>query len=361
MQRQSKAMNDDRRSPHITALGLIAIILFAASLYWLRVLVAPMAFSLFLMALVWPVYQHRMLKGKRALRVLALVIAVLLVLIATSAILLLMGYGVRVVVDGLSQYGPRAQETYYSIGMWVEERGIAFWPTAGDPFSLSQVFHLLHETVMRINAIIGFMALSLIFLILGLLEANDMQRRLPHALGEDVAGRLLSACHALGWKFRRYMLVRSVVSFLTGILTWLFALLTGLDLAIAWGILAFALNYIPFLGSILAVFPPVIFAVVQFDSWQDPALILLGMTLIQFSIGNLLDPKLEGHALAISPISVVFSIFFWGMLWGIPGAFMGVPLLIAIVTICHHFHDTCWITRMLTPGGRKTSHSSTWR
>ncbi|WP_444679112.1 AI-2E family transporter [Halomonas sp. E19] len=155
--------------------------------------------------------------------------------------------------------------------------------------------------MLRINAIMGFVALTLIFLILGLLEASAFQHRLPHALGADAADRLLRAFHILGWKFRRYMLVRTAVSVLTGLLTWLFALMAGLDFAITWGILAFALNYIPFIGSILAVFPPVLFAIVQFESWQTPALVLLGMTLIQFSIGNLLDPRLEGRALAVSP------------------------------------------------------------
>lgn len=95
---------------------MIAIILIVAALYWLRVLAAPMAFSLFLMALVWPVHQHRAFKGRRALRGLALIVSVLLVLITTAAVLLLIGSGARIVADGLSQYGTRAQETYHAIG-----------------------------------------------------------------------------------------------------------------------------------------------------------------------------------------------------------------------------------------------------
>jgi AI-2 transport protein TqsA len=189
----------------------------------------------------------------------------------------------------------------------------------------------------------------LIFLIMGLLEANAFRRRLPHALGADAAERLLMAFHELGWKFRRYMLIRSAVSVLTGLLTWLFAVLVGLEFAVVWGILAFALNYIPFVGSILAVFPPVVFAVVQFDSWQAPLLVLTGMVLIQFSIGNFIDPRLEGRALALSPFAVILAIFFWGIIWGVPGAFMGVPLTIALATICSHFHGACWVTRLLTP------------
>lgn len=73
------------------------------------------------------------------------------------------------------------------------------------------------------------------------------------------------------------------------------------------------------------------------------------MGLIQFSIGNFIDPKLEGHILALSRFAVIFSVFFWGMVWGIPGAFMGVPLTIALATICRQFRPVTWVSRILTP------------
>ncbi|MCE8032601.1 MAG: AI-2E family transporter [Halomonas sp.] len=341
-------MHDHRVTPGLNPQWVIALVLIVASLYWLRVLAVPLAFSLLLMALVWPIYQHRAFK-RRVLHGLSLVASVLFVLIAVAAILSLIGYGIRLVADGLSLYGAQMQETYRSIGLWFAARDISLEPTMAEQLSPSGLLHLVHETAARINAIIGFLALTLIFLIMGLLEAGTFQRRLPHALGADAAERLLTAFEELGWKFRRYMLIRSAVSVLTGILTWLFALSVGLDLAVVWGLLAFSLNYIPFVGSILAVFPPTIFAVVQFASWQTPVVVLAGMALIQFSIGNFLDPRLEGRALAISPFAVIFSIFFWSIVWGIPGAFIGVPLTIALITICGHFHETCWIKRLLSP------------
>jgi AI-2 transport protein TqsA len=142
------------------------------------------------------------------------------------------------------------------------------------------------------------------------------------------------------------MLVCSMVSVLTGGLTWGFALVVGLDLAAAWRSLAFALNFIPFVGSILAVIPPVVFAVVQFDGWQVPLLTFAGMALIQFWIGNFLDPRLEGRAQAISPFLVVVSVFFWGLVWGLPCAFIGVPLTIAITVVCQQFHSMFWVAQL---------------
>lgn len=116
------------------------------------------------------------------------------------------------------------------------------------------------------------------------------------------------------------MFVRTLPSGLTGLAVWAFALLTGLEPAVAWGIVAFGLNYIPFIGSFAATILPGLFALVQFDSWQSIAVVILGLALIQFVIGNYLEPRVAGAALSISPLAVIFSIFFWSFLWGIPGA-----------------------------------------
>jgi AI-2 transport protein TqsA len=334
------------RAPPAPALWIIAIILVVASLHWMQVLALPLALALFLMALVWPV--QTMIEA-RLPRTIALAASILLVLAATASIILLIGLGVAVVADGLDEYGPRIEDIYRSFGLWLDKQGFALWPDIADQVTPDWIFQVVQGAAARVNAAAGFLALTLVFLALGLLEVPDIRRRLPHAFGADAAAKLAAAFEEIGWKFRRYMLVRSAVSMLTGLLTWLLALLVGLDFALVWGGLAFALNYIPVIGSIAAVVPPVLFAFVQFESWQMTLLVLAGMGLIQFSIGNFLDPRIEGRALAISPFVVVASIFFWGLVWGIPGAFIGVPLTIAVVSVCRRFHAACWIARLLTP------------
>ncbi|WP_071796144.1 AI-2E family transporter [Natronohydrobacter thiooxidans] len=333
-------------SPRPTASWLIAIILGVAALHWLQVLAVPIAFALFLMALVWPL--HRKLE-RRASAGVAVLVSVLLLVAAAAGLLLFIGYGINIITVGLAPYALRMQEVYLAVGEWLESLGIALGPALAEQFRPAWLFGMLQGAAARINAIAGFLALTVIFLAMGLLEVVDVRERLPYALGDDAAARLLSAMKEIGWKFRRYMFVRCLVSVLTGILTWLFALLVGLELPVVWGALACALNFFPIIGSIAAVIPPVLFSFVQFDSWQMPMLVLAGMALIQFTIGNFLDPRLEGRALAMSPFVVITSIFFWGLVWGIPGAFIGVPLSIAVVTVCHRFHETCWIARLLTP------------
>jgi predicted PurR-regulated permease PerM len=101
---------------------------------------------------------------------------------------------------------------------------------------------------------------------------------------------------------------------------------------------------------------PSLFAVAQFGTLQDSLFVLLGMFAIQFGIGNYLEPLVAGAALLISPLAVVFAVFFFGFLWGMPGAFLGVPILIVILMLCAHYPSTRWISTLLSgkPEARDT-------
>jgi predicted PurR-regulated permease PerM len=105
---------------------------------------------------------------------------------------------------------------------------------------------------------------------------------------------------------------------------------------------------IPFIGPFVATLLPGLFALAQLDSWQTIALVFLGLTAIQFMIGNYLEPLVAGAALTISPFAVVFAVFFWGFLWGIPGAFIGVPIMITIVTLCAQYPGSRWVATLLS-------------
>ena len=147
------------------------------------------------------------------------------------------------------------------------------------------------------------------------------------------------------------MAIRTLTSVLTGLAVFAFTLSIGLELAIAWGVISFVLNYIPYLGPLVAVVLPVLFATVQFESWKMAAIIFGGLYIIQFLIGNYLEPVIAGKALAISPFVMLFAFFFWDFLWGMPGAFIGLPVTIALVTICEQNPSSRWIAKLLSSSG----------
>jgi AI-2 transport protein TqsA len=149
-------------------------------------------------------------------------------------------------------------------------------------------------------------------------------------------------------KLRRYMLVRTLMSVMTGALVWGFAVVVGLPLAAEWGVIAFALNYVPFIGPFVATVFPTVFAIAQFESWQMAVLVFACLNLIQFLVGSYLEPRIAGNALAISPFLVLFAVFFWTFMWGIAGAFIGVPIAI----VCEQHPSSRWIADLLGGPGK---------
>ena len=122
---------------------------------------------------------------------------------------------------------------------------------------------------------------------------------------------------------------------------------TGLSFAAEWGIIAFVLNYIPFLGPFIATLFPTLLAIVHFDTWQSALGVFVCLNVIQFVIGSYVEPRVAGNLLSISPTVVQFAIFFWTFLWGLFGTFIGVPMTIAILTYCDQHPRTRWLAELL--------------
>jgi AI-2 transport protein TqsA len=146
------------------------------------------------------------------------------------------------------------------------------------------------------------------------------------------------------------------MSLATGVLVGLFAWVAGLQFAVEWGVIAFALNYIPFIGPFVATLFPPLLAMAQFASWQAVPGVFVSPNIIQFVIGSYVEPRVSGNVLSISPLVVLFAVFFWTILWGLYGAFIGVPIAVDALTFCSHHPSIRWIADLLGgPAPAKTS------
>ena len=125
-------------------------------------------------------------------------------------------------------------------------------------------------------------------------------------------------------------------------------MLVGLEHPSAWAAIAFTLNYIPFIGPLVATLLPTLFALAQFQSFQIALVVLVCLTVVQFIIGSYLEPVLTGSTLSMSPFAVMFMVFLWSLLWGLTGAFIGVPILVAVLTVCRRLPSMRWLTVMLS-------------
>jgi len=133
-----------------------------------------------------------------------------------------------------------------------------------------------------------------------------------------------------------YLLVKTAVSAVTGILVYLLLLLLGMDFAETLALLSFILNFIPNIGSIVATILPALVALVHYDGWAMVLVVLVSVGGVQFLIGNIVDPMLMGRALHLSSFAIILSLTFWGAVWGIIGMFLAVPIMVMVMIVCSH-------------------------
>lgn len=159
-------------------------------------------------------------------------------------------------------------------------------------------------------------------------------------------------------RVNRYLVVKTAVSAVTASAVWVIFRLAGLELAGAVALLTFILNFIPSVGSIIAT---AITAMLVFVLSGDATLTLLvgtACTLVQFVIGNVLDPMLLGQTLRLSSFGIILSLAFWGAVWGVPGMFLAVPIMVALMIVCAHIPWLRPVAVMLSREGLPDDGSS---
>jgi predicted PurR-regulated permease PerM len=152
---------------------------------------------------------------------------------------------------------------------------------------------------------------------------------------------------------RRYMFLKTVMSLLTGALVALWLLALGIEFPILLGVLAFALNYIPTIGSIVAAVPGILLAFIEFGL-GTAALTTLAYVVINVGISNGIEPRYLGNGLGLSPLVVILSVLFWGWVLGAMGMLIAVPLTMTVKIALESSDDTRWIAVLMSgrPGRR---------
>ncbi|MDI6025707.1 AI-2E family transporter [Corticibacterium sp. UT-5YL-CI-8] len=323
---------------------LIGLVVLASAAYVAGSVIAPAALSLFMIAIIWPL-QKTLQRFMPRLLALPLTMIVTIAVCGTFGWLVFWAFGRvgRWVISDAAQL----QALYDRILLWLEGHGVSLSGLWEQHFNTAWIVRAVQQITGRLNTTLSFWLVVFIYIILGLLEVADMRRKVLALENRASGARLLAACEKTAAKFRRYMLVRTQMSIVTGVLVWLLAVAAGLPFAAEWGVIAFVLNYIPVIGPFIATMFPTIFAMIQFETWQSVILLFVFLNLIQFVVGSYIEPRISGAALSISPTLVLFSVFFWAYVWGMFGAFIGVPITIAALTFCEHYPSSRWLADLL--------------
>ncbi len=157
---------------------------------------------------------------------------------------------------------------------------------------------------------------------------------------------------AIQVQIRQYVYIKTMVSALTGIVSYAILLWVGVDYAPFWALLIFMLNYIPTIGSMIAVLLPTALSLVQFDTFGPFVTLLVSLGTVQMLIGNFLEPRLMGSSLNLSPLVVILALSLWGQMWGVTGMFLSVPITVISMIVLANFPQTRAIAVAMSENGR---------
>lgn len=198
----------------------------------------------------------------------------------------------------------------------------------------------LESSVGTAFSVMGHVAMVTIFLIFLIIEQGSLPERLRAGLGPELADRHLQALKKLNVSVSAYVSVKTLTSIIVGSATTAILYAFGVSGALVWGVLAFLLNYIPYLGPIAAATLPGLFAIVELPNLWHGVLVLLSLHLTQGAVGNILDPLLLGRRLNLSPTMTLVFMVLWGSVWGITGMIVSVPLLVVTQIVLDGFDAT---------------------
>jgi predicted PurR-regulated permease PerM len=178
---------------------------------------------------------------------------------------------------------------------------------------------------------LGNVALTMVFLLFIMMEKPFIKLKLREALKHERTEKIGKIFANINKQVGRYLVIKFFVSFLTAIIVFGTFSAVGVDFPFIWALLTFLFNFIPTIGSIIISVVSILFALIQFFPDWNP-IILAGISMVtpQLLIGNILDPKLTGDSLNLSPVVILLALLLWGWLWGTSGLFLAVPLTVGI-------------------------------
>ena len=289
-------------------------------------MIAPFLLAAFVAAVSLPVLDWLRQLGART------GLAILAVVLLNAAVLSFFGWiMLESILDLRTQlpaYVERSQALEQAIRVRAQGLGLELGPDYLATFvQPERLLDMATRAARNVTSLLSVGLLILLYLVFMLAESVAFPDRWRAVFGGDSRG-IAGTARALR-QVQRYLAVKTAISLATGLCIGLGAWLLDVDFALLWGFSAFALNYIPSIGSIVAAVPAILVALLQFGPGRALALAAVYLT-VNFALGNVADPILVGRQLRLSPLIVLMSLVFWGFTLGLPGMFLAVPLTIAL-------------------------------
>jgi AI-2 transport protein TqsA len=326
------------------SLLVLAAVAAGAALIYTRAVMVPFVLAIFFTYLVSPIVD-RMQTHLKIPRGISIFVALLIVL----GIMTLLVMFITVSTDGLTESAPIYRERLSRLAESLFSVLDRVHIDLGQNDILEGLRQLPILSVLRSTAggVVSFLSSGLLVLFFSVFL---LAGRKPYSTHTGIYAQI-------DVKIRRYIVTKVATSGATGVLVGAILAILGVDLALVFGILAFFLNFIPNVGSIVATLLPLPLAFVQFDGWVRLALVLALPGAVQMTIGNVLEPKLMGEGLELHPVAILLMLVFWGLIWGVVGMLLAAPITAVLRIVLDRFETTRPVANLLA--GRPLASNTT--
>ena len=281
---------------------------------------------------------------------LAMLLAITVILVSVTYVINLITINIAKVVEAAPVYQKNLENL---IMQGYRFLGIEETPNMQEILRRIDFRTYLQNLGGTVRTIVSSTGIIIIYLIFLLLEQRTFATKIRNLVrNRERQKDVFELIGKIRRDIRLYIGIKVLTSAATGLLSYLVLHLVGVDFASFWAVLIFFLNFIPTIGSIIATAFPSVLALVQFDTLGPFIVTASVLTTIQFCIGSLIEPKLMGSSLNLSPIVIILSIGLWGSIWGIPGMFFCVPITMIFVIIFSYFPGTRPVAVLLSGDGK---------
>lgn len=310
--------------------------------------------SLFLFILMLPIVNS--LEKAKFPSWLATLIAVLIVVVLMLAVVMFLFYTVDVLVRKVPTYASKLNDLDVFLkgllGKWFDI------PEDVSVFSIMKIDWVGGVIMPALRSVsssaVGIgrnVLVTLLMAVFLLLERHTLIPKITYAASKDKEGRVQSIWDRINRQVSKYIGIKTIVSVITGAFFYIVGKSVGLDFAFLWGVLAVVMNFIPTIGSIVITVLTIFMAVVQFlPNWTPILIVAAGTILTQNIIGNIIDPRLQGNQLNLSPFVILVALSVFGYVWGIVGMFLAVPLLSVLQIVFANMEETKPIAILMSSG-----------
>ena len=216
--------------------------------------------------------------------------------------------------------------------------------------SIEQIVSVVGSSVAKLATSMGMVIVYMIFMFV---EQSTFHKKLAELFPNKTQHKKMSfILNSIDENMKRYLFMKTLVSAVTGVISYIWMYMLGLEFAGIWAFAIFILSYIPTIGAIIGCGLPILFAILIGATLNELVLLSLGLIGLQILFGNIIEPKLTGTTLNLSTLAILINLVFWGLIWGVAGMFFSVPLLVATFIITAQFDSTRWIAVLLSADGK---------